>query len=61
MVGIEHDDATFNVISKRCTPEIVLSRKKSFYQNSASKVANWIIADILKYLNLNFMLSLANS
>ena len=61
MVGIEHDDATFNFISRRCTPEIVLSRKKSFYQNSASKVANWITVDILKYFNLNFVLSIADS
>ena len=32
----------FDINSRRSTPEIV--------QNSASKVANWIIVDILKYL-----------
>ena len=36
----------FNVISRRFTQEI-LSRKN--LQNFASKVANWIIVDILKY------------
>ena len=36
---------------RMATPEIVLSRKKSFSPlNSASKVANWIKIDILKYL-----------
>ena len=37
--------AFFNVISKRSTEEIILSRKKSKF----CKVANWIIVDILKY------------
>ena len=37
----------FNVISRRTTPEIVL-KKKSLFQNSVSKVANWIIVDFLK-------------
>ena len=37
----------FNDLSKKSTPEIVLSRKKT---SSASKVANWIIVDILKCL-----------
>ena len=46
VVVIECDNA---IISRKCIPEIVLSRKK-FYQNSASKVANSIIVDILKYL-----------
>ena len=39
MVGIEWDDATFNVISRMFIPKIVLSRK---IQNSASKMANCI-------------------
>ena len=40
----------FNVISRRSSPEIVLSRKNLFFlQISASKVANWIIVDIIKY------------
>ena len=38
---------SFNAISRRSTPEIVSSRKNL---NSASKVANWIIVDTLKYL-----------
>ena len=38
---------SFNTISRSSIPEIVLSRKNL---NSASKVANWIIVDILKYL-----------
>ena len=38
----------FNVISRRSTPEIVLSR----FQNSASKIANCIIVDIVNYLML---------
>ena len=49
VVGIECDDAA-NAISRRPTPEIVLSRKKIFFLNSASKLPNWIIVDILKYL-----------
>ena len=36
----------FNVISRKSKPEIVLS----VLPNSASKVANWIIVDIVKYL-----------
>ena len=43
--------------SFNATSEIALSRKK----NSASKVANWIIVDILEYLYINLMLSLVNS
>ena len=41
---------SFDAISRRSTPEIVLSRKNL---NSASKVANWIIhvVDILKCLD----------
>ena len=35
----------FNIISRRSTPEIVLSRK-----TFASKVENLIVVDILKYL-----------
>ena len=46
----------FNAISRRHTPQIVSSGKNL---NSASKVANWIIVDILKYINL--ILSLKNS
>ena len=42
----------FNVISGWSTPEIVLSRKSLFFLKSVSKVANWIIVDILKYLLL---------
>ena len=45
----------FNVFSRRSTPEIVLSR--IFFQNSASKMDNCIIVDIVNYL----MLLLANS
>ena len=56
MVGIEYDDAAFQhhfkkVHTRNC------SSKKSVYQNSASKVANWIIVDIF----ISLMLSLANS
>ena len=40
MVGIECDEATFQEGPYQ----------KLFYQNSASKVANWIIVDILMYL-----------
>ena len=47
MVWIVCDNAVFNATSRRYTPEIVSSGKKL---NSASKVANWIIVDILKYL-----------
>ena len=47
MVWIVCDDAVFNAISRRYTPQIVSSGKNL---NSASKVANWIIVDILKYL-----------
>ena len=39
---------SFNALSITSTPEIVLSRKNL---NSSSKVANWIIVDILKYFN----------
>ena len=38
---------SFDAISRRSTPEIVLPSKNL---NSSSKVANWIIVDILKYL-----------
>ena len=41
----------FNVISRRSTPE------NDFFQNSASKMENSIILDIVNYL----MLLLANS
>ena len=44
----------FNVIPSRSTPEIVLSR---IFQNSASKIANCVVVDIVNYL----MLLLANS
>ena len=37
-----------NALSRRSTPENVLSSKNL---NSSSKVANWIIVDILKYFN----------
>ena len=48
MVWIVCDDAVFfNATSRRYTPQIVSSGK---ILNSASKVANWIIVDILKYL-----------
>ena len=40
----------FNAISRRHTPQNVSSGKNL---NSASKVANWIIVDILKYLILS--------
>ena len=42
--GIECDVPPFNVISRRSTSEMVLSRKK----NSASKMANWITVDNVK-------------
>ena len=45
----------FNVISKRCIPVNVIYRKNNL--NSASKMANCIIVDIVKYL----MLLLTNS
>ena len=44
----------FNALSRKFTPEIVLP-------NSASKVANWFIIDILLSIFINFMVSLANS
>ena len=47
----------FNAISRRSTPEIVISRKKTFFQNSTSKMANCIIVDIVNFL----MLYLVNS
>ena len=50
VVWIECDDDS---ILRRFTPEIVLSSKNL---NSSSKVANWIIVDIL----INLMLSLAS-
>ena len=48
VVGIEWTMLPFNVISRRSTPEIVLSRK--IVQKFVSKVANLIIVEILKYL-----------
>ena len=47
MVWIVCDDAVFNATSRRYTPQIVSSGKNL---NSAGKVVNWIIVDILKYL-----------
>ena len=47
VVWIVCNDAVFNATSRRYTPQIVSSGKNL---NSASKVANWIIVDILKYL-----------
>ena len=47
----------FDVISRRCTLEIVLSIKNIFIKILASKVTNWIIVDIHKHI----LLSLANS
>ena len=47
VVWIVCDDAVFNTTSRRYTPQIVSSGKNL---NTASKVANWIIVDILKYL-----------
>ena len=44
-----------NVIPRRSTSEMVLSR--IFFQNSASKMANYIIVDIVNFL----MLLLGNS
>ena len=46
---------SFNAISRRYIYQKSFSQEKNL--NSASKVENWIIVDILKYL----MLSLANS
>ena len=37
---------SFNAMTRRSTPEIVLPSKNL---NSSSKVANWIIVDFLKY------------
>ena len=54
VVGIECNGAAFLIIPRRSTPEIVLSR---IFQNSASKMANCIIVDVVNYL----MLLLANS
>ena len=45
MVGIECNSAPFNIISRRSTPKIVLSRKKYFF---ASKMANCIIVNTVK-------------
>ena len=39
----------FNVIPRRSTPEIVVSR---IFQNSASNTANYIIVDIVNFLIL---------
>ena len=51
VIGIECNGAVFfNVISRRSTPEIVLSR--IFFQNSASKMAKSIIVDIVNSLML---------
>ena len=36
-----------NIIS-RSTPEIVISRKTHYIQNSVSTMANWITVDIVK-------------
>ena len=48
MEGIECDNAAFNTLSR----ESIDTRNCSFKKlpNSASKVANWIIEDIVKYL-----------
>ena len=46
MVWIVCDDAFFNATSS--THHKLLAQDKNL--NSASKVANWIIVDILKYL-----------
>ena len=50
MVGIECDDATFNVISRRYTLEVVLSRKTLFFFKFCNQGGKWIMANILKYL-----------
>ena len=47
---------SFNATSRRYTPEIVLPSKNL---NSSSKVANWIIVDILKYyFSISFLLEM---
>ena len=44
--GIESTMPPFNAPSRKSIPPIL----KTFLPNSASKVVNWIIVDILKYL-----------
>ena len=41
---------SFNAISRRYTKIVLLAQEKNI--NSASKVVNWIIVDILKYMYL---------
>ena len=50
MVGIECDDAIFECHFKKVHTRNSSFKKKIFFINSASKVPNWIIVDILKYL-----------
>ena len=50
VAGVDATMPPFNVISES-THQKLLSQEKIFSQNSASKVANWIIVDILKYLD----------
>ena len=48
MVWIECDDAVFYRHFKKVHKNFIVSSRKNI--NSASKVVNWIIVDILKYL-----------
>ena len=50
MVGTECNSATFNIISRRSTPENCSF--KDYFQNTASKMAKCSIADIVNYLML---------
>ena len=59
MVWIVCDDAFFVMPLQEGTHHKLLAQDKNL--NSASKVANWIVVDILKYLYLPLLISLANS
>ena len=50
MVWIECDDAVFKRHFKKVHKNVIVSSGKNI--NSASKVVNWIIVDILKYMYL---------
>ena len=50
MVWIECDDAVFEHHFKKVHKKFIVSSGKNI--NSASKVVNWIIVDILKYVSL---------
>ena len=53
MVWIECDDAVFKCHFKKVHKNfIIINSRKNI--NSASKVVNWIIVDILKYMYLYY-------